>query len=180
VSTTWHFVKISVFVNLQQGLQTFLPEGHIGYYTLVRGLGFSRKVIASGYVKFFQINKWNIIFSLLTKCFAGRMKWIRGPDFARRSYSLETLVYRMPTITMHKTKDMLIVRVDAIFLAVIAMNEMKIYWKTHSPISYVAYPNYDTCTGFDTLRLIFRSTAPRHKSTLYCWPCHSRWWFLSM
>jgi len=55
------------------------------------------------------------------------MKWIRGPDFARRSYSLETLVYRMPTITMHKTKDMLIVRVDAIFLAVIAMNEMKIY-----------------------------------------------------
>jgi len=32
---------------LKQGLQTFLSEGHISYYTTVRGLGILRNVIVS-------------------------------------------------------------------------------------------------------------------------------------
>ena len=33
-------------------LQTYLPEGHISYYTTFRGLGILRNVIVSGYATF--------------------------------------------------------------------------------------------------------------------------------
>jgi len=38
-----------------RGLKTFLPEGHISYYTTVRGLDILHNVIVAGYVKFYQI-----------------------------------------------------------------------------------------------------------------------------
>jgi len=38
------------------GVQTFLSEGHINYYTTVRGPEILRHVIVSGYVAFCQIN----------------------------------------------------------------------------------------------------------------------------
>jgi len=43
------------FYDLEHGLQTFLPEGHISYYTAVRGSDILRNVIVSGYVTFYQI-----------------------------------------------------------------------------------------------------------------------------
>jgi len=61
-----------------QGLQPFLSEGHISYYSKVWGLEIIviRNVSISGWATFYQINMFfvtYIIFSLLTKC-------LRGPD----------------------------------------------------------------------------------------------------
>jgi len=46
------------------GVSTFLSEGHISYYTTVRGLDILRNAIVSGYVTFCQINNFfvNILF----------------------------------------------------------------------------------------------------------------------
>jgi len=41
---------------LSRDLQTFLSEGHISYYTQLRGLDILRDVIVSGYLTFYQIN----------------------------------------------------------------------------------------------------------------------------
>ena len=51
-------------VDLNQCLQTFLSEGHISYYTTVRGPDILRNVVVSDYVTFYQINKSfaNILF----------------------------------------------------------------------------------------------------------------------
>jgi len=40
------------------GLQTFLSEGHISYYTTVRGPDILHDVIVSGFVTFYQINEF--------------------------------------------------------------------------------------------------------------------------
>ena len=47
-----------------RGLQTFLSDGHISYYTIARRPGILRNVIVSGYVTFCQIKKFfvNILF----------------------------------------------------------------------------------------------------------------------
>jgi len=53
-------------------LQTLLTDGHISYYTTVRGPDIWRNVVVSWYVTFYQTNNfYNIIFSLLTKCLLG-------------------------------------------------------------------------------------------------------------
>jgi len=44
------YLKLNL--SLSQGLQTFLPEGHISYHTTVRGPDISRNVIFYGYVTF--------------------------------------------------------------------------------------------------------------------------------
>jgi len=44
-------------ITLNKGLQTFLSEGHISFYTKVGGPDIFRNVIFSGYVTFYQINK---------------------------------------------------------------------------------------------------------------------------
>jgi len=41
-----------------RGLQTFLSEGHIRYYTLVRGPDFLRRVIVLGKVAFHQLTNY--------------------------------------------------------------------------------------------------------------------------
>jgi len=48
----------------KQDLQTFLSEGHISYYTIVRGQNILRDMIFSGHVTFYQSNKCfvNILF----------------------------------------------------------------------------------------------------------------------
>jgi len=62
---------------LNRGFQMFSSEGHISYYTKVRGSDILRNVIVSGYVTFYQVKKLlSINFSLFTKC-------IRGTDLAR-------------------------------------------------------------------------------------------------
>jgi len=43
---------------LEQGSSNFLSEGHISYYTTVRGPDILRNVIVSGYDLFYQINKF--------------------------------------------------------------------------------------------------------------------------
>jgi len=43
---------------IEQGLQTFSSEGHISYYTTVRESDVLRNVIVSGYVAFYQIEKF--------------------------------------------------------------------------------------------------------------------------
>jgi len=43
---------------LYQGLQTFLSDGHINYYTTFGGPGILRNVIVSGYVTFCQIKRF--------------------------------------------------------------------------------------------------------------------------
>jgi len=50
--------------NVDQGLQTFLSEGHRSDYVAVRGPDILRNVIASGCVAFYQNNKCfgNILF----------------------------------------------------------------------------------------------------------------------
>jgi len=58
------------------GLQTLFTRGHISSYTIFRGPDILADAIVSGYVTFYQSNKFllkNVIFSLLTKC-------VRGPD----------------------------------------------------------------------------------------------------
>jgi len=57
------------------GLQAFLSNDHIIYFTTVREPDISRNVIVSGYVTFYRINKSfaKYCFLLMTKCF-------RGPD----------------------------------------------------------------------------------------------------
>jgi len=45
------------FKMVSQGLQTSLSEGHITYYTAVRGPDVLRNVIVSRYITFYQINK---------------------------------------------------------------------------------------------------------------------------
>jgi len=68
---------------LEQGLQTFLSEGHISCRTTIRGLDILRNVIVSGYITFYQINKCfvNILFfHYWQNVFAGRVKWLRVPD----------------------------------------------------------------------------------------------------
>jgi len=43
-----------------------------------------RNVFFSGYITFYQIHKCCVnIFSLLTKCFCGRVKWLCGLELAR-------------------------------------------------------------------------------------------------
>jgi len=44
--------------HVNQDLQTFLPEGRIRYFTTVRGPHILRNVIVSGYVAFYQTNKF--------------------------------------------------------------------------------------------------------------------------
>jgi len=46
-----------MFVYLYQGSPNFLTEGHISYYTTVRGPDIFCNVMISGYVTFYQINK---------------------------------------------------------------------------------------------------------------------------
>jgi len=53
--------KVPVFylrVSLQLGSPNFFSEGHISYYTTVRGLDILRNVIVLGYFPFYQINKF--------------------------------------------------------------------------------------------------------------------------
>jgi len=49
---------------LDEGLQTFLCDGHISCYTKVQGSNILCNVIVSGYVAFHQVNKLfvNILF----------------------------------------------------------------------------------------------------------------------
>jgi len=62
-----------------RGLQTFLSDGQINYYTTVRGLGISCNVIVSGYFTFCQIKKFfvNMLFFYWQNLFAGRI-WLVG------------------------------------------------------------------------------------------------------
>ena len=73
-----------VFIDLKQGLQTYLSEGHISYYRTYRGPGVLRNVIVLGYVTFYQINKISEIF------FHDLTKWLRGPD----EMALRAVVWR--------------------------------------------------------------------------------------
>jgi len=73
------------FDRVVQGLQNFLSEGHISYYTTVRGPDILRNVIVSGYVAFYQINKCfvnKLFFHSWQNVFAGLRKWLRGPSLA--------------------------------------------------------------------------------------------------
>jgi len=60
-------------VDVHQGLQTFLSQGHISYYTTVQRPNILHNVIDSRYVTFYQINKFFIstVLSLLKKWFHG-------------------------------------------------------------------------------------------------------------
>jgi len=49
------FRPLTCYAGLQQGLQTFFPEGHISYYTTIRGPDISRNTIVSGYATFYNI-----------------------------------------------------------------------------------------------------------------------------
>jgi len=61
------------------GHQTFLSEGHITYYRTCRRPNVLRNVVVSGFVAFYQINKFseNILF------FLSLTKWLRGAHLAR-------------------------------------------------------------------------------------------------
>jgi len=66
----FHCVPLS----MRQGSPKFCVQGHISYYTIVRGLDMLRNVIVSGYVIYFfnqiyQINKYfvNIYLSIIGK-----------------------------------------------------------------------------------------------------------------
>jgi len=50
-----------------------LSEGHISYYTTVRGPDILRNVIASGYLTFYQINKCfvQVLFFVIVKMSSG-------------------------------------------------------------------------------------------------------------
>jgi len=58
-------------IDLLQGLQTFLYEGHISKYTTVRGPGILQNEIVLKYVAFYQINKIfvNIYFFIFDTMF---------------------------------------------------------------------------------------------------------------
>ena len=78
----------SLALQLQiRGLQRFLSEGHIRYYTLVRGPDFLRRVIVSGKVAFHQFTNFqlSIYYFFITDKVASRvgwMEWLRGPHLA--------------------------------------------------------------------------------------------------
>jgi len=77
------FLNISEESRTSEVSKTFLPEGHISYYTTIRGPGILRIVIVSGYVRFYQINKFFLYMLILHYCqngFAGRMNWFHWPD----------------------------------------------------------------------------------------------------
>jgi len=61
---------------LVQPLQMFLPEGHISYYTTLRGPDLLRNVIVTEYVIFNHISKCfvNIFFCHYWQNLCGRMK----------------------------------------------------------------------------------------------------------
>jgi len=78
--------SIKYFVCFRSGSPNVLSEGRICYYMIVRGPNFSHNAIFSGKVAFHQINKFflNVLFFHdWQNGFAGRMKWLRGPHFAR-------------------------------------------------------------------------------------------------
>ena len=69
-----------------QGSTNFLSDGHISYYTTLRGLDILRNVIVSEYATFNQINKFFVnisVFHFWQTGFASRMKWLRRPEIAR-------------------------------------------------------------------------------------------------
>jgi len=65
---TIHTFKSFRFVHTR-GLQTSLSEGHISYYTTVRGPDVLCNVIVSKYATFYQINKCfvNILYFAIEK-----------------------------------------------------------------------------------------------------------------
>jgi len=71
---------------LSRDLQTFLSEGHISYYTQLRGLDILRDVIVSGYLTFYQINTFlvKILFFHYWQYMALRNGW---NSFAGRIWS---------------------------------------------------------------------------------------------
>jgi len=72
--------------SLKQGSPNFLPEGHVSYFTTVRGPDFLRNVIVSGYVAFYLTNKFfvnTLIFHYWQNVFVAGWKWSRGLDLAR-------------------------------------------------------------------------------------------------
>ena len=77
-------------ITLRQRSPNCFVRGHINYYTTVRGPNILGDVKVSGYVTFYQINKyfvdvvvfryWQIILAAGNHGFAGRMEWLRAPD----------------------------------------------------------------------------------------------------
>jgi len=59
------------------GLQTFLSEGHIIYYTTVRGLDILSSVVVSGHVVFYQFNKCSVnkLFFIIDKVASRAVIW---------------------------------------------------------------------------------------------------------
>jgi len=72
--------RTSQHLMLQTRVSKLLSMGNKSCYTTVRGPDIMRNQIASGYVTFYQINKFFVnvrtVFSIFTK-------WLRGRDLAR-------------------------------------------------------------------------------------------------
>jgi len=97
--TCWHWlcnvIRAKTVAAQQQltscsrGLHTFLPEGHISYYTTAGGPNILHNVIVSGYISFYQPTD----FSLIQIFFIGNITplWAGWNGFA--GHSLEALSY---------------------------------------------------------------------------------------
>jgi len=81
-------------IDLLQGLQTFLYEGHISKYTTVRGPGILQNEIVLKYVAFYQINKIfvNIYFFIFDTMFLTGWNGFAG-RIGPAARSLETQIY---------------------------------------------------------------------------------------
>ena len=73
----WLIHTLKNIISLGRDLQTFLSEGHINYYTTVRGPDILRNMIVSGYVAFYKINKCfvNISSFIIDKMASRAVVW---------------------------------------------------------------------------------------------------------
>ena len=82
---------------IQQGLQTFLIEGHKNYCTTVPGQDMLRQCDSLGICCKCFINI--LFFHYWQNGFKVRMQWLRGPDLARRSYFGDPGIHKLNTAT---------------------------------------------------------------------------------
>ena len=98
-----HFKRVA----LKQGLQIFLLEGHISYYTTVRGRDLLRNVIVSWFVTFYRINKFLVkilCFHYWQNGFAGLI-WPVGRSLEASDLDYRTLFGLFAFGSAEKTWD---------------------------------------------------------------------------
>jgi len=93
---------------LEQGLQTFLSEGHISCCTTCRGPGILRNVIVLGYVAFYQVNRFFVTI-LFLHCWQNVLGGRGWNGFAGRNLETPGLKHSLEQV---KLRNMSKIRLD--------------------------------------------------------------------